>query len=81
MVKVADLNVDQLNAAFQAATREATRRSDMLTAAVMSLAESNIPPDVQELLLRGDPMRNIPNGALFKAIMAAARSYLRDGKS
>lgn len=42
-----------------------------LTAALLALAEANIPPDVQELLVHGDPMRGIPPGALAKALMAA----------
>lgn len=43
-----------------------------LAAALISLAESNIPPDIQELLVQGDPMRDIPPGALAKALHAAS---------
>lgn len=43
----------------------------VLAAALISLAESNIPPDIQELLIQGDPMRDIPPGALTKALKAA----------
>jgi len=42
-----------------------------LTAALMMLAQANIPPDVQELLMWGDPMRSIPPSALGKAISHA----------
>ena len=36
--------------------------------ALTVLAQCNIPPDIQELLVRGDPMRGIAPGALSKAI-------------
>jgi len=49
------------------------RRSAELTAAVLALARSGIPTDIQGLLLSGDPMRSIPPGALQAALdMAAA---------
>lgn len=38
--------------------------------ALLELAECNIPPDIQELLVRGDPMRGIPPRALRRAIAA-----------
>lgn len=38
--------------------------------ALIALAECNIPPDIQELLVRGDPMRGIPPHALLRAIEA-----------
>lgn len=48
-------------------------------AALVSLARDNIPSDVQELLVRGDPARNIPPNALRRAIGngvgEAARAY------
>lgn len=37
---------------------------------LVALAERNIPPDVQELLVQGDPMRGIAPGALSAAIRA-----------
>jgi hypothetical protein len=43
---------------------------DAEAAALVSLVQSNIPPDVQELLVRGDPMRGIAPGALRKAAAA-----------
>lgn len=42
-------------------------------AALVILAECNIPPDVQELLVRGDPVRGIPPGSLRKAIAFASK--------
>lgn len=39
-----------------------------LVDAVRKLAEHNIPPDMQELLLVGDPTRSIPPGALKSAL-------------
>jgi hypothetical protein len=39
-----------------------------LTNALVALALYKIPTDVQELLLRGDPARKIPPGALAAAI-------------
>lgn len=40
-------------------------------AALVALARHSIPTDVQDLLVRGDPMRSIPPRALSKAILAA----------
>lgn len=48
-----------------------TRTVD-LVAPLVALAEAGIPPDVQELLVQGDPMRGISPGALAKAIDATA---------
>jgi hypothetical protein len=45
---------------------------DKLVAATASLAADNIPSDVQELLLYGNPDRGIRPGALERAINAAA---------
>lgn len=42
-------------------------------AALVALADCNIPVDIQELLVHGDPMRDIPPRALQKAIAAATR--------
>jgi hypothetical protein len=40
-------------------------------AAVLKLAERNIPPDIQELLVTGNPDKGIRPGALLAAIQAA----------
>lgn len=45
-----------------------------LTAALVALARHNIPTDVQELLVQGDPMRSIAPGALERALLAALQS-------
>ena len=37
-------------------------------AALVALAKANIPTDVQELLISGDPTRGIPPGALQSAM-------------
>ncbi len=42
-----------------------------LTAALVALAEHGIEPDVQELLVSGNPMRGIRPGALEAALRAA----------
>jgi hypothetical protein len=58
------------------------RRSDEMTdeevneaacAALIVLARYNIPPDVQELLIRGNPNRDIRPGALGAAIRTLRR--------
>lgn len=41
---------------------------DALTAALVVLARYNVPPDVQELLVQGNPMRDIRPGALAAAL-------------
>jgi hypothetical protein len=51
-----------------------------VTAALIALAESSIPVDIQELLIRGDAMRGIPPGALDKAIAAAHKQREQDIK-
>ncbi len=43
-----------------------------LTAFLISLAEENIPTDVQELLTVGNPMMNIRPGSLRRALAKAA---------
>lgn len=50
--------------------RDAFSPSEAIAAAVITLAQSNIPVDVQELLLFGDPTKNIPPRVLQKAIAA-----------
>jgi hypothetical protein len=42
-----------------------------VVAALVSLAESGIPHDVQELLVHGDARRGIPAGALYRALVTA----------
>lgn len=56
---------------------------DMLaaTAGLLKLAEYGIPVDVQEMLVRGDPMRGIKPGALSAAFKATAISYRSADKS
>jgi len=41
---------------------------DRLAIALIALAKHNIPPDVQELLVSGDPSRGIAPGALAGAL-------------
>lgn len=41
---------------------------EMTTAALVALAEHGIPPDIQELLVHGNPSQGIAPGALGKAI-------------
>jgi hypothetical protein len=48
-------------------------------AGLLALAEHGIPPDIQELLVRGDPMRGIRPGALIASIKATIKAY-RDEK-
>ncbi len=45
------------------------------TDALMSLAQDGIPPDVQELLVYGNPIRDIKPGALSRALKAALTVY------
>lgn len=45
--------------------------------ALTALAEANIPPDVQELLVHGDPVRGIAPGALSKACAAIWREAVK----
>lgn len=52
-------------------TERENKSMDDLVPPLIALAEANIPTDVQELLVQGDPMRGIPPGALTKAIAAA----------
>lgn len=44
------------------------------SAALVVLAQCNVPTDIQELLVRGDPMRGIPPHSLGKAIAEVRRS-------
>jgi len=52
---------------------------EMVAAATMALAEGNIDPDIQALLIDGNPMRDIPPGAL-KAALSAALLAAAEGK-
>ncbi len=45
---------------------------DAETSALVALAKMNVPTDVQELLVRGDPERDIKPGALRRALLAGA---------
>lgn len=42
-----------------------------VAAALVSLTESGIPPDIQELLVHGNPALGIPSGALYRALVSA----------
>ena len=42
-------------------------RDDLAASVLIALAEKNIPTDIQELLVNGDPQRGIAPGALSKA--------------
>lgn len=42
---------------------------DDVAAALVSLADSGIPSDIQELLVHGNPSRGIPSGALYRALV------------
>lgn len=44
-------------------------------AALLALSKHNIPPDVQELLIYGNPDRNVPPGAFSAAMQAALIVY------
>lgn len=45
--------------------------SEIMAAALVALTKWNIPPDVQELLMTGNPQMSAPPGALAAAIEAA----------
>jgi len=51
----------------------AAKDAATLVDALVVLAQHNIPPDIQELLVSGDPVRGIAPGALEAAIAGAAR--------
>jgi hypothetical protein len=44
-------------------------------AGLLALTKFNIPVDVQELLVRGDPQRGIPRGALSACLKATLEAY------
>jgi hypothetical protein len=45
------------------------------SAALVALAEANVPVDVQELLVHGNPRLSVAPGALSKAMAAALKTY------
>ncbi len=47
------------------------------SAALLVLAEYNIPPDIQELLVYGNPRLGVKPGALSAAFKATVLSYKR----
>jgi hypothetical protein len=47
------------------------REVEAVARAVQALADCNVPPDVQELLLHGNPSRSVRPGALLAALDAA----------
>lgn len=58
---------------------EAEKR-DLEVAALVVLARSNIPPDIQELLIAGDPHRSVPPGLLKRLVCDARRASLATEK-
>jgi hypothetical protein len=46
---------------------------EILPAFLVALAEAGIPPDIQEVLIHGNPSRSIPPDALRKAISAVLK--------
>ncbi len=51
-----------------------------LVEALLSLARSNVPTDVQALLVYGDERAGVAPGALTKAIAAAIEAAAREGE-
>lgn len=45
-----------------------SRSLELPAGALAVMAKNNIPPDIQELLLRGNPRMNVPPGCLAKVI-------------
>lgn len=54
-----------------------TRQLEAAAVALLKLAEYNIPTDIQELLIQGDPMRGIRPGAFVAALSVAIGAYNR----
>lgn len=54
------------------------KTDDLISAAIIVLARNGVPPDVQELLIRGDNRGAVAPGALATAMSAALSE--RDGK-
>ena len=51
---------------------------DAATAALMVMAEHNVPPDIQELLVFGNPILGVPEGVMskvIKAVLVTFRTY------
>lgn len=44
--------------------------------ALLALARHGVPPDVQELLVHGNPALGLPPGALAKAVSAVIREVV-----
>jgi len=59
-------------------TKAGVRRVQVaaVAAALVELAAFNVPPDVQEVLLVGDPSRRIKPGSLEAALLAGLRVVL-----
>ena len=51
-------------------------RAKAIAAACIELAKHNIPLDIQELLIMGDPQRDIRPGAMERAIISAMTSFI-----
>jgi hypothetical protein len=49
---------------------------EMKVAALLALARRNIPTDIQGLLVNGNPMMDVPPGALDAAITAALADHV-----
>lgn len=52
-------------------------QAEQIATALVGLAEHGIPADVQELLVRGDPARRIPPGALSKVLASSRADGMR----
>lgn len=53
-----------------------TFRNELAASILVALAQANIPTDVQELLVYGNPMHDIPPGALSKACAVVWRAAI-----
>lgn len=52
---------------------QAEEPKPLAATALVALAEHGVPPDVQELLVYGNPDMGVPPGALARAVSAAIR--------
>ncbi len=59
------------------ADEKTTPRLDAMTRAVLALTRHGIRPDIQELLVYGDPLSNVRPGALQAAIAASGTVVCR----
>lgn len=64
----------KINASMEQAP---SRQLEAAAVALLKLAEYNIPTDIQELLIQGDPMRGIRPGAFVAALSVAIGTYNR----